>query len=127
MSKATTTNLFQGDGWNSFLEEALASWADHAERWIDRIRNGTVLFYEDLTRLDTESEVRRLLRVFGFGDGHQQPIDDERLQCALYRLTPPNPKLLNNTPRLVYFECAFLKVQLPGIVFKHRVLYCWSI
>jgi hypothetical protein len=53
-------------------------WAEHAIRWIQNIRNGTVIFYELLLQ-DTEDELNRLLRAVNLID----PVDPERMRCTI--------------------------------------------
>ena len=68
---------FHGPLWDSFLGDAAKTWADHAIRWIQGIRNGTVIFYEMLKR-DPEKELGRLLRAINFTN-----VSLERMRCAI--------------------------------------------
>jgi hypothetical protein len=74
---------FKGPDWNDYVEFVAYAWADHAIRWIQNIKNGTVIFYEKLLFLDTEAELNRLLRVINFTDSHNMLVNPERMRCTL--------------------------------------------
>lgn len=71
-------DLFKGPKWDDYVSNATIEWAEHADRWIQNIRNGTVIFYEKLLLEDTEAELNRLFRAINF-----MPIDPERMRCTL--------------------------------------------
>ncbi len=77
-------DLFAGPKWDDYVSKVAKEWADHADRWIQNIQNGTVIFYEKLLLEDTaEAELNRLLRAINFIDPHHPPIDPERMRCTL--------------------------------------------
>lgn len=69
---------FNGTKWEQAVEYVAYAWADHAIRWIEQIKNGTVLFYEKLIGNTAELELERLLNVL-----HFHPIDANRMRCTL--------------------------------------------
>ncbi|KAI9562682.1 hypothetical protein GHT06_010136 [Daphnia sinensis] len=73
---------FTGPHWDVHVEYVAYAWADHAERWIQNIKEGTVIFYERLLH-DTENELRRLLKAIRFVNPHHPPVDPERMHCTL--------------------------------------------
>lgn len=72
------SNAFKGAEWDQTVDYVAYAWADHAIRWIEQIKNGTVLFYEKLVGSTAEQELERLLNVLGF-----HPIDPGRMRCTL--------------------------------------------
>ena len=68
----------KGSEWDERVDYVASAWADHAIRWIEQTRNGTVLFYEKLKGTLAYEELDRLLR-----DLHLQPVDYIRMQCAV--------------------------------------------
>jgi hypothetical protein len=74
---------FKGPAWNNYVDYVTYAWADHADRWIQNIQNGTVIFYEKLLLEDTEAELNRLLRAVNFTDSHHPPVDPDRMRCTL--------------------------------------------
>ncbi|EFX71467.1 hypothetical protein DAPPUDRAFT_111642 [Daphnia pulex] len=73
--------IFRGPAWNHYVDYVAYAWADHATRWIQNIRNGTVVFYELLLQ-DTEAELNRLLRAVNFS-AIDPAVDPERMRCTL--------------------------------------------
>lgn len=76
-------DAFHGPQWEKYVEYVAFAWADHAIRWIETIENGTVIFYEQLLRGDTESELKRLLNAIHFRDSIESVVDPERMRCTL--------------------------------------------
>ena len=68
----------KGSEWDETVDYVASAWADHAIRWIEQTRNGTVLFYEKLKGTLAYEELDRLLR-----DLNLQPIDYIRMQCVM--------------------------------------------
>ena len=62
-----STDHFTGPKWDEHFKYVLKEWAEHADRWIKNIQNGTVIFYE-LLLTNTETELNRLLRAVNFTD-----------------------------------------------------------
>jgi hypothetical protein len=89
--------LFTGKDWEKHLNNVAFEWAEHANYWIENIKNGTVIFYELLLK-DTEKELNRLLRSINFIDPQNPPVDPERMRCTLQhknradRKRPRKPK-----------------------------------
>ncbi|XP_045032431.1 WSCD family member CG9164 [Daphnia magna] len=75
-------NVFNGTDWDEYVIYVASEWADHAERWIENIQHGTVIFYERLLQ-DTENELKHLLKAIHFIDPNHPPVDPERMRCAL--------------------------------------------
>ncbi|KAK4025386.1 hypothetical protein OUZ56_014459 [Daphnia magna] len=77
-----TPEDFAGPHWDEHVDYVALAWADHAKRWIQNIKEGTVVFYERLLQ-DTENELRRLLKAIHFTDPNRPPVDPERMRCTL--------------------------------------------
>ena len=77
-----STDHFTGPKWDEHFKYVSNEWAEHADRWIKNIQNGTVIFYE-LLLTDTETELNRLLRAVNFTDSHHPPVDPDRMWCTL--------------------------------------------
>ncbi|XP_057367444.2 sialate:O-sulfotransferase 1-like [Daphnia carinata] len=75
-------NVFNGTNWDDHVSYVADEWAEHADRWIQYIQEGTVIFYERLLQ-DTENELRRLLKAIHFVDANHPPVDPERMRCTL--------------------------------------------
>ena len=76
-------DTFKGSQWDHYVDYVAYAWADHAQRWIQTIQNGTVIFYEKLI-VDTENELRRLLNaIHSKRDGHGWLVDPKRMLCTL--------------------------------------------
>ncbi|KAK4007148.1 hypothetical protein OUZ56_012309 [Daphnia magna] len=69
---------FKGKEWEEAIDYVAYAWADHAIRWIEQIKKGTVLFYEKLLGSTAEKELERVLNVLGF-----HAIDGNRMRCTL--------------------------------------------
>ena len=82
---------FRGSSWDEFLEAVATSWADHAIRWIEGIRNGTVIFYEMLQR-EPETELNRLLRAI-----HFPAASNERMRCTIAHRNRTDRRRMNKT------------------------------
>ena len=83
---------FEGPKWEETIDYVAYAWADHAIRWIEQIKNGTVLFYERLMGVTAETELVRLLNVLNF-----HPIDPDRMRCALAHRNRTDHKRQNKT------------------------------
>ena len=83
---------FEGPKWEETIDYVAYAWADHAIRWIEQIKNGTVLFYERLMGVTAEKELVRLLNVLNF-----HPIDPDRMRCALAHRNRTDHKRQNKT------------------------------
>jgi hypothetical protein len=90
---------FTGSDWDEYVRLTCFSWADHATRWIDGIRNGTVVYYENLIH-ETEAELRRIIPHF-----YSAPIDPNRLKCAIDHKSRTDRKRLQRT-RSTKFLCS---------------------
>ena len=84
--------VFEGPKWEETIDYVAYAWADHAIRWIEQIKNGTVLFYERLMGVTAETELVRLLNVLNF-----HPIDPDRMRCALAHRNRTDHKRQNKT------------------------------
>ena len=62
--------------WETYVDWNVPQWVDLALIWIESIRNGGVLHYENLVA-DREKEIRKLMKVLNFS------FDEQRLQCVL--------------------------------------------
>ena len=92
---------FEGPKWEETIDYVAYTWADHAIRWIEQIKNGTVLFYERLMGVTAETELVRLLNVLNF-----HPIDPDRMRCALAHRNRTDYKRQNNTRYIILLlEC----------------------
>lgn len=78
-----TMNFFQGSEWKEYVDKFAKSWTEHAQKSIQYIRNGTVIFYESLLLGDTAAELTRLLRVLNFNDTQYPPLNPKRMRCTL--------------------------------------------
>ena len=83
---------FRGREWDEVIDYVSYAWADHAIRWIEQIKEGTVLFYEHLKGKKAAEEIERLLDAI-----HFSPIDPERLNCALSHRDRNDHKRVNKT------------------------------
>jgi len=63
--------------WDNWVASAIVSWETLAIIWIRNLKRGGVIYYEKL-RDNTESELRRMLKLLSFPH-----VDEERLQCVL--------------------------------------------
>ena len=72
------TESFKDPRWDETVDYVAYAWADHAIRWIEQAKRGTVLFYEKLLGDGAYIELERLLKIHNF-----VPIDYIRMQCAL--------------------------------------------
>jgi hypothetical protein len=92
---------FAGSEWDAFVRTTCFSWTDHATRWIDGIKNGTVIFYENLIH-ETEAELKRIIPQF-----YSAPIDPDRLKCAIDHKNRIDRKRLQRTRYKfnVWFDC----------------------
>ena len=68
---------FEGPKWEETIDYVAYAWADHAIRWIEQIKNGTVLFYERLMGVTAETELVRLLNVLNFRNKGKLIIDGD--------------------------------------------------
>ena len=87
-----SSKAFQGRKWDEMVEYIAFAWADHAIRWIEQIKQGTVLFYENLLGTNAAMEIDRLAKAIGFG-----PVDQERVRCALSHRSRSDFKRVNKT------------------------------
>ncbi len=71
---------FQGQEWNEVVKFVAYAWADHAIRWIEQIKNGTVIFYE---KMHGDSAILELERLLDAMDFQPRPVDPERIRCML--------------------------------------------
>ena len=94
---------FKGPKWEEAVDYVAYAWADHAIRWIEQIKNGTVIFYEKLLGDAAEEELERLLNVLSF-----HPIDPDRMRCALAHRNRTDYKRQNKT-RYRHYNTIHLK------------------
>jgi len=66
-----------GLSWKSFVTRNIESWEELAKVWILNLKRGGVIYYERLVH-DTESELRRLLKMLSISS-----VDEERMDCVL--------------------------------------------
>ena len=71
---------FRGPEWDEIVNFVAFAWADHAIRWIEQIKNGTVVFYENLLGDNAQLELERFLEAMDF---KPWPIDPDRMRCTL--------------------------------------------
>jgi len=62
--------------WDHWVLDNILVWETVSTTWIRNMKRGGVVYYENL-RDDTESELRRVLKMLSF------PLDEERLNCVL--------------------------------------------
>ena len=63
--------------WDGFIARSVASWELLATIWIRGLKEGGVIYYEDLRR-DTEVELVKLIKMIGVST-----IDQDRLNCVI--------------------------------------------
>ena len=85
---------FQGSDWDEVVDFVAYAWADHAIRWIEQVKIGTVIFYENLLGTNATKELERMLDVMDF---QPRPVDPDRLQCALKHRNRTDHKRLNKS------------------------------
>lgn len=83
---------FQGRQWDEIVEYVAFAWADHAIRWIEQLKQGTVIFYENLLGPKAAIEIDRLMKAI-----HFSPVDPERVRCALAHRSRTDHKRVNKT------------------------------
>jgi hypothetical protein len=83
---------FRGPEWEALVETVAYAWADHAIRWIEQIKQGTVIFYENLLGEDAQLELERLLDAMDF-----RPVDADRMRCTLAHRDKSEYKRNNKT------------------------------
>ena len=71
-------DAFRGLQWDEMVDTVAYAWADHAIRWIEQIKQGTVIFYENLLGENAHFELERLLVAMNL-----HPIDADRMKCTL--------------------------------------------
>ena len=82
---------FTGSDWDEYVRLTCFTWADHATRWIDGIKHGTVVFYENLLH-ETEAELKRIIPHFYSGT-----MDPDRLKCAVHHKNRTDRRRLQRT------------------------------
>ena len=82
--------------WDEWVSENILVWETVATTWIRNMKRGGVVYYENL-RGDTESELRRVLKMLSF------PLDEERLNCVLqHKDRNPFKRRKNNQTKIEY-------------------------
>ena len=76
ISKLIELSLGITNTWDEWVSDNILVWETVATTWIHNLKRGGVVYYEHL-RDDTESELRRVLKMLSF------PVNDERLNCVL--------------------------------------------
>lgn len=71
---------FRGPEWDELVDTVAFAWADHAVRWIEHMKQGTAIFYENFLGDNAEHELQRLLNAMDF---HPSPVDPDRMRCVL--------------------------------------------
>lgn len=69
--------------WDIFVSQTISSWETLAKVWINGLKQGGIVYYERLYH-DTESELKRLIKMIGFN------YDKDRFECVL-RHSRDNP------------------------------------
>lgn len=72
--------VFHGPEWEKVVDFVAYAWADHAIRWIEQIREGTVIFYENLLGNQAILELERLLVAMNL---KPTTIHPDRMRCTL--------------------------------------------
>ncbi|EFX88990.1 hypothetical protein DAPPUDRAFT_233913 [Daphnia pulex] len=88
------TEAFRGPEWDELVETVAYAWANHAIRWIEQIKQGTVIFYENLLGDDAQLELERLLDSMDF---QPRPVDTNRMRCTLAHRDKSEYKRSNKT------------------------------
>lgn len=83
---------FKGPDWDELVDTVAYVWADHAIRWIEQIKNGTVIFYEKLLGQHADKELERMLVAM-----HFHPVNPDRMRCALKHRDRTDHKRANKT------------------------------
>lgn len=83
---------FSGPAWDEVVDFVAYAWADHAIRWIEEIKQGTVIFYENLLGQNATKELERMLKAMNF-----RKRDSNRLKCALKYRSRTDHKRMNKT------------------------------
>jgi hypothetical protein len=76
------------------VETVAYAWTDHAIRWIEQIKQGTVIFYENLLGDNAQLELERLLDAMDF---QPRPVDANRMRCTLAHRDKSEYKRSNKT------------------------------
>lgn len=84
---------FKGQDWKKIVDYITFAWADHAIRWIEGTKKGTVVFYEKLLGEDASRELKRFWKAMEF----KEPINPERLRCTLAHRNRTDHKRTNKT------------------------------
>ena len=87
-------SAFQGAEWDEVVDYVAFAWADHAVRWIEQLKKGTVIFYENLLGDNAHYEIERLLDTIEYP---HRPIDPQRMRCALNHRNRTDHKRINKT------------------------------
>ena len=87
-------SAFQGAEWDEVVDYVAFAWADHAVRWIEQLKKGTVIFYENLLGDNAHYEIERLLDTIEYP---HRPIDPQRMRCALKHRNRTDHKRINKT------------------------------
>lgn len=72
--------VFSGPEWEKVIDFVAFAWADHAIRWIEQIKEGTVIFYEKLFGDQANQELERLLEAMNL---KRSAIHPNRMRCTL--------------------------------------------
>lgn len=84
---------FTGQDWDKVVDYVAFAWADHAIRWIEETKKGTVLFYEQLLGQNATLELERFWRVMEF----KEPMNPDRLRCTLAHRNRMDHRRVNKT------------------------------
>jgi len=95
------SSAFQGPEWDEVVEYVAYVWADHAVRWIEQLKQGNVIFYENLLGDGAPKEIERLLDTIGYP---HRPVDPERMRCAMSHRNRTDHKRVNK----IWFEYLIL-------------------
>ena len=101
-------SAFQGPEWDEVVDYVAFAWADHAVRWIEQLKKGTVIFYENLLGDNANFEIERLLDTIEYP---HRPINPERMRCALSHRNRADHKRINKTWYIIIIILALLKLH----------------
>ena len=93
-------SAFEGAEWDEVVEYVAFAWADHAVRWIEQLKQGTVIFYENLIGDGAPKEIERLLDTIEYP---HRPVDPERMRCAMSHRNRTDHKRVNKTWLTTHF------------------------